>query len=72
MSTTIRDLFEKWMGSEFGEDSDWDEGWNRANVFQAFEAGRKSRNKKRSQNKNNPYKFSSSAICSEGEDFHNV
>ena len=44
MSKIIRDLFEKWMESEFGEDSDYDEGWTRANVFQAFEAGRKSRN----------------------------
>lgn len=66
------DKFNKWMEKEFGEDADWDEGWNRGNMFQAFDAGIKSRNKKRSPNKNNPYKFSSSALCSKGEDFRNV
>ncbi len=40
------DLFNKWMEKEFGEDSEWDEGWNRGTMFQAFESGRKSKNKK--------------------------
>lgn len=63
---TIRDLFEKWMKNEFDE-PDWDEGWTRGHMLEAFEAGRKSRNKKRSPNKHNPYKFSSSVVCPKGD-----
>ena len=35
---TIRKLFEQWMEKEFDE-PDWDEGWNRAHMVKAFEAG---------------------------------
>ena len=35
---TIRN-FDKWLSREYGEDSDWDEGWTKSDMQNAFDAG---------------------------------
>jgi len=34
--------FEEWMKTLYKGESDWDEGWNRGNMEEAFDAGRAS------------------------------